>query len=67
LLSNCGLINSALRLAPYALLLADKGEDGVRKQEPSTLESRGQQVVGNGSYVAKTRGHVVSAPRVASR
>lgn len=38
LLSNCGLIGTAIRLAPYALLFAE--EDAREK----TLERRGQEV-----------------------
>ncbi|HRH96076.1 MAG TPA: hypothetical protein PLB55_09095 [Prosthecobacter sp.] len=40
LLSNCGLINSALRLAPYALMFAD--ETGGNE----ATELRGRQVEG---------------------
>ncbi|MBN8422254.1 MAG: hypothetical protein J0L73_25290 [Verrucomicrobia bacterium] len=38
LLSNCGLIGTALRLAPYALLLAEGDSRG------KTVERRGQEV-----------------------
>jgi hypothetical protein len=41
LLSNCGLIGTALRLAPYALMFADgKSKTGGDK----TLEMRGREV-----------------------
>ena len=42
LLSNCGLIGTALRLAPYALLLAD--ENGKETASSKTLEMRGREV-----------------------
>lgn len=42
LLSNCGLIGTALRLAPYYLMFADgKGEGAA---EDKTLEMRGREV-----------------------
>lgn len=65
LLSNCGLIGTALRLAPYAVLLAD--ENGRGTTDSKKLEMRGREVqnkggrgilptVGNtGSQVAFTR------------
>ena len=40
LLSNCGLIGTALRLAPYAMMFAD--EDG--KAGSKTLEMRAREV-----------------------
>jgi hypothetical protein len=42
LLSNCGLIGTALRLAPYALLLAD--ENGQPTAAVKTSEMRGREV-----------------------
>lgn len=42
LLSNCGLIGTALRLAPYALLLAD--ENRKETVAGTTLEMRGKEV-----------------------
>lgn len=42
LLSNCGLIGTALRLAPYALMLAD--EKGQGMAEGKKLEMRGREV-----------------------
>ncbi len=42
LLSNCGLIGTALRLAPYALMLAD--ENGKGTTASKTLEMRGREV-----------------------
>ncbi|MCF7789295.1 MAG: hypothetical protein K9N47_24450 [Prosthecobacter sp.] len=44
LLSNCGLIGTALRLAPYALMLAD--ENGRETVAGKTLEMRGREVQG---------------------
>ena len=67
LLSNCGLIGTALRLAPLAMLVADNGKDGVREQVPSTMEVRGRQVVGNGNYAAKTRRHASTGPQLVLR
>jgi hypothetical protein len=46
LLSNCGLIGTALRLAPYALLFAD--ENGKGTVAGKTLEMRGQEVQDKG-------------------
>lgn len=44
-LSNCGLIGTALRLAPYFLMFADeKGKAGGDK----TLEMRGHEVQDKG-------------------
>ncbi len=48
LLSNCGLIGTALRLAPYALMLAD--EDGQKKAAGTTLEMRAKQVEDRGMH-----------------
>lgn len=42
LLSNCGLIGTALRLAPYALFFVD--EEGNGKANGKTLEMRGREV-----------------------
>ncbi len=42
LLSNCGLIGTALRLAPYALMFAD--ENGKETVAGKTLEMRGHEV-----------------------
>lgn len=42
LLSNCGLIGTALRLAPYYLLFAD--ENGKGTAAGKTLEMRGREV-----------------------
>ncbi|MDI1311566.1 hypothetical protein [Prosthecobacter sp.] len=42
LLSNCGLIGTALRLAPYALMLAD--ENGQGRADGQTLEMRAREV-----------------------
>jgi hypothetical protein len=44
LLSNCGLIGTALRLAPYYLMFADETGQGAGK----TLELRGREVQGKG-------------------
>ncbi|MCX6852022.1 MAG: hypothetical protein NTY98_24275 [Verrucomicrobia bacterium] len=46
LLSNCGLIGTALRLAPYALMFAD--EDGKGTTASKTLEMRGHEVQAKG-------------------
>lgn len=46
LLSNCGLIGTALRLAPYALLFAD--ENGKGTAAGKTLEMRGHEVQDRG-------------------
>lgn len=47
LLSNCGLIGTALRLAPYALMLADEeGKPGNGK----TMELRARQVEERGAH-----------------
>lgn len=46
LLSNCGLIGTALRLAPYALMLAD--ENGKGTTASKTLEMRGREVQAKG-------------------
>ncbi|MCB1276419.1 hypothetical protein [Prosthecobacter sp.] len=48
LLSNCGLINTALRLAPYALFFADEQGAGSDRDKP--LELRGQQVNDKGVH-----------------
>lgn len=42
LLSNCGLIGTAIRLAPYYLLFAD--EHGKEATSGKTLEMRGREV-----------------------
>jgi len=42
LLSNCGLIGTALRLAPYALFFAD--ENGTTTIASKTLEMRAREV-----------------------
>jgi hypothetical protein len=42
LLSNCGLIGTALRLAPYALLFADESSKDTAAGK--TPEMRGQEV-----------------------
>lgn len=55
LLSNCGLINSALRLAPLAMLLVDNEKGSVREHGPLEVEARGRKVVRNGNYAAKAR------------
>ncbi|MBB5031781.1 hypothetical protein [Prosthecobacter vanneervenii] len=44
LLSSCGLIGTALRLAPYYFLLAD--ENG----QPKSMEMRAREVQGKGSH-----------------
>lgn len=46
LLSNCGLIGTALRLAPYALMFAD--ENGKGTTASKTLEMRGREVQAKG-------------------
>lgn len=46
LLSNCGLIGTALRLAPYAVLLAD--ENGKGTPDSKALEMRGREVQDKG-------------------
>jgi hypothetical protein len=46
LLSNCGLIATALRLAPYAMMLAD--ENGKGTAASKTLEMRGHEVQARG-------------------
>ncbi len=46
LLSNCGLIGTALRLAPYAVLLAD--QDGTGTPERKALEKREREVQNKG-------------------
>jgi hypothetical protein len=46
LLSNCGLIGTALRLAPYALMFAD--ENGNATTASKTLEMRGHEVQARG-------------------
>jgi hypothetical protein len=46
LLSNCGLIGTALRLAPYALLFAD--ESGKGTANGKTLAMRGREVQNKG-------------------
>ena len=47
-LSSCGLINTALRLAPLALLLAD--EEGKGKDVHGSIELRGVQVEERGVH-----------------
>ncbi|WP_395739224.1 hypothetical protein [Prosthecobacter sp.] len=47
LLSNCGLIGTAIRLAPYALLFAD--ENGKASVNGKTQEMRGQEIQNRGS------------------
>lgn len=42
LLSNCGLIGTALRLAPYALMFAD--QNGKEPVAAKALEMRGREV-----------------------
>lgn len=49
-LSSCGLIGTALRLAPYALLFAD--EEGRAPAAGKTLEMRGKEVQGRGNHGA---------------
>jgi len=44
LLSNCGLISTALRLAPYALMFADENDHGTVAK--TTLEMRAREVHG---------------------
>lgn len=44
LLSNCGLIGTAIRLAPYYLLFVDENGKGSDK----TLEMRGREVQDKG-------------------
>lgn len=46
LLSNCGLIGTALRLAPYAMMFAD--ENGKGTTASKTLEMRGHEVQARG-------------------
>lgn len=46
LLSNCGLIGTALRLAPYALMFADENGNGTTAS--TTLEMRGREVQARG-------------------
>lgn len=46
LLSNCGLIGTALRLAPYALMFADENSNGTTASK--TLEMRGREVQAKG-------------------
>ena len=43
MLSSCGLIGTALRLAPYALMFAD-GNDKGGSASSKTLEMRGREV-----------------------
>lgn len=66
LLSSCGLIGTALRLAPMALMFADNEKTDQREESQSTIESRGREVVRIGSYAAKTNGVVILAPQVVS-
>ncbi|MEZ5386697.1 MAG: hypothetical protein R3F13_14390 [Prosthecobacter sp.] len=47
LLTNCGLINSALRLAPMALMFVE--EDGAARVPDSYLE-RGAKIEGRGIF-----------------
>lgn len=48
LLSSCGLIGTALRLAPYYLMFADeRSPEGVSGK---TLKMRGQEVQEKGSH-----------------
>ena len=47
LLSNCGLIDMALRLAPYYLLFAD--ENGQGASSSKALKMRGREVQEKGS------------------
>ncbi|WP_395742436.1 hypothetical protein [Prosthecobacter sp.] len=46
LLSNCGLIGTAIRLAPYALLFADENDKGATSGSRSgkSVEMRGREV-----------------------
>lgn len=46
LLSSCGLIGTALRLAPYAMMFAN--ESGKTTTTSKTLEVRGQEVQNKG-------------------
>ena len=64
LLSNCGLIGTALRLAPLALMLA---ENEKAAQAPSALAARGRQVAGAGKFTPNSRGIGDPMPRMASR
>jgi len=48
LLSSCGLIGTALRLAPYYLLLADESSPGGASGK--TLDMRGHEVQEKGSH-----------------
>jgi hypothetical protein len=47
LLSNCGLIDMALRLAPYYLLLAEENGQGASSNK--AMKMRGQEVQEKGS------------------
>ncbi|WP_395748617.1 hypothetical protein [Prosthecobacter sp.] len=62
LLSNCGLIGTALRLAPYALLFADGNAKGTTQGK--ALEMRGNEVQARGArrFLPASGG---SAPQVA--
>lgn len=48
LLSSCGLIGTALRLAPYYLLFAD--ENGQQKATGKTMEMRAREVQQKGLH-----------------
>jgi|GEM_PF-1238149 len=48
LLSNCGLIGTALRLAPYYFLFADENSPGATSGK--TLQKRGREVQEKGSH-----------------
>lgn len=52
LLTQCGLINTALRLAPYLMMLA---EDDQGQGKSGKLEQRAQQVVRKGHFTPQQR------------
>lgn len=47
-LSSCGLIGTALRLAPYYLLFVD--ENGQSKATDKTMEMRAREIQGKGRH-----------------
>ncbi len=64
LLTNCGLINSALRLAPMALMFVE--EDGANRA-PGSLMERGAQIEDRGNFAPPAVPRGLVEPGLAAR
>lgn len=63
-LTSCGLINTALRMAPYLLMFADENPDGSK----TGAQQRGQQIQERGHFAPQHPKWTAAAqPRVAAR